>query len=203
MIFGYARVSREDQSLNLQLDALKEAGCDRIFQEKVSGVKEKRKELDLLLSYLREGDTLIVYKLDRLARSMKQLIDLVDLFKEKGIHFKSIRDSLSLDDTAVGNLMFNIFASFAQFERDLISERTKAGLEAARKRGRKGGRKPGLNKEGQEKAFKILKLYNTNCFTVDEICQTVGCARATMYKYLNWAQRNSKKASSSKPLKVA
>ena len=99
--------------------------------------------------------------------------------------------------------MFNIFGAFAQFERDLISERTKAGLEAARKRGRKGGRKPGLTKDAQVKAIKILKLYKTNCFTVSEICDTVGVARATMYKYLEWAKANSKNISSNKPTKAA
>jgi len=203
MIVGYARVSREDQNLNLQLDALEAESCEVVFSEKASGVKQDRKELTKMLFHLREGDTLIVYKLDRLARSMKHLIELVDIFKAKGIHFKSLKDNLVLDGSAVGNLMFNIFGAFAQFERDLISERTKAGLEAAKKRGRKGGRRPGMTPENKEKAFKILKLHNTNCFTVTEICNTIGCARATMYKYLAWAKKNSNKQSSNKPLKAA
>lgn len=203
MKIGYARVSKREQNLDLQLDALKEAGCDKIFFEKVSGAKVARKELDNAISHLREGDILIIYKLDRLARSMKHLTQLAEDFLEKGIQLKTLKDGLTMDNTAVGKLMFHVFAMLAQFERDLTIERTNAGLAASRRKGKKGGRKPGLTKEGQEKAAQILKLYDSGVFSVQEICNTVGCARATMYKYLKLERKRIKKMSSENPLKDA
>jgi len=155
MKVGYARVSTRDQNLDLQLEALKNSGCEEIFSEKISAVKE-RPELEKMISILRKGDIVIVWKLDRLGRSLRHLI-----FREKGVEFISLNDNI--DTTTIhGRLIFNIFASFAEFERELISERTKAGLEAARKKGRVGGRKPGLNKESQNKAYMAYALTETD-----------------------------------------
>ena len=151
MKIGYARVSTKDQNLELQTEALQKAGCEKIYKETQSAVKE-RPELQSMLNHLRQGDVVVVWKLDRLGRSLKHLIDLVTGFREKGIEFISLNDSI--DTTTVqGRLTFNIFASFAEFERELIRERTMAGLQAARERGRIGGRKKGLSPEAKRTAY--------------------------------------------------
>ena len=139
MIIGYARISTSDQNFDLQLDALKKAGCEKIFKEAVSGIKSEKKELVETLKQLRRGDTLIVWKLDRLGRSLKSLIELVNQLKDEGIYFKSLMDSIDTS-TSLGQFFFHITGSFAELERNLIRERTIAGLASARKRGRKGGR---------------------------------------------------------------
>jgi DNA invertase Pin-like site-specific DNA recombinase len=144
MKIGYARVSTEDQDTRLQLDALKREGCKRIYEEKASGSKVDRPELQKLLDAAREGDVVIVWKLDRLGRSLKDLITIVSGLKEKGIGFRSLTETIDTTSSG-GRLIFHIFASLAEFERSIISDRTKAGLAAARARGRKGGRKPKLN----------------------------------------------------------
>lgn len=150
MKIGYARVSTQDQQLHLQVDALQAIGCKDIVLEKASSSKERPK-LQELLTRLRAGDTLVVWKLDRLGRSLKDLVTLVTVFQEKGIHFVSLHDHLDTT-SAQGRLMFNLFASLAEFERDIIQERTKAGLMAARARGRQGGRPRGLSKGALSKA---------------------------------------------------
>ena len=182
MLIGYARVSTQDQNLNLQLDDLKKAGCDRIFQEKASSAKE-RPQLLKLLEAMREGDTVIVWKLDRLGRSLKELINLINDFQEKGIGFRSLNDAIDTT-TAQGRLVFNIFASLAEFERDLIRERTRAGLSAARARGRLGGKPRGLSKEAQSKAEAARTLFEKQEKTVAEIGKLLGISRATVYRYL-------------------
>jgi len=184
MRIGYARVSTKDQSLDMQLDALQEAGCDRIFKEHASGTKASRPELDKAMSHLRAGDTIVVYKLDRLGRSLPHLVTLVSDLKEKEIAFESLKDGIKLDDTAVGQMIFNIFASFAQFERDLIRERTIAGLEAARARGRRGGRPGGISKEARIKAAAAKTMYESGDFTSRQIQEQLNISSATMYKYL-------------------
>lgn len=141
MLIGYARVSTQDQQLHLQLDDLARAGCERIFQEKVSSAKV-RPQLGLLVDSLRAGDTVVVWKLDRLGRSMKELITLINEFQDKEVGFRSLNDAIDTT-TAQGRLVFNLFASLAEFERDLIRERTQAGLSAARSRGRLGGARKG------------------------------------------------------------
>ena len=146
MKIGYARVSTFDQNLNLQLDALRNSGCEQIFEEKISAVAKERPQLTILFSKLRKGDSVVVWKLDRLGRSLKDLIDLITKMKNLGVTFVSIQDGIDTS-TATGRFTFNIFASLAEFEREIISERTKAGLAAARARGRKGGRPPGFSKE--------------------------------------------------------
>lgn len=145
MIIGYARVSQEDQSLDGQLDALKDAGAERIFADKITGTMRSRPELDRLLDQLRHGDVVTVTKYDRLARSLRDLLDIVDTLQARGAGFRSLAEDIDTT-TPAGRLVFHVFASIAQFERERISERTREGLEAARKRGRVGGRPPVLTK---------------------------------------------------------
>ena len=191
MKIGYARVSTEDQNLDLQLDALNKFGCDRVFQEKVSGVSKNRKEFENMLLHLREGDTVIVWKLDRLGRSVKQLIDLMETWLKEGISFHSVSDGLTINDSAMSRMFYTIIAAFAQLERDLISERTKAGLAEARKRGRVGGRPKGLSEDARKTAERIYKLHKLDEMSVREIMDVVGVkSTSTFYKYLKyWKQR--------------
>jgi DNA invertase Pin-like site-specific DNA recombinase len=169
MIYGYARVGTEDQKLNLQLDALKNAKCDKIFKEKISAAKE-RPELEKMIGLLTKGDRVVVWKLDRLGRSLRHLIDLVKGFEEKEVKFVSIQDNIDTT-TAQGRFIFNLFASLAEFERDVIRERTHAGLSAARARGRTGGRPKGLSLEAQLKAQYAKKLYADRLLSILEICK--------------------------------
>ena len=183
MVFGYARVSTQEQELHLQLDALRAYGCAQVVEEKVSAAKD-RPALRGLLEQLRSGDTLVVWKLDRLGRSLKNLVELVTGFQAKQIHFISLHDHLDTT-SAQGRLMFNLFASLAEFERDLTRERTIAGLAAARARGRQGGRPPGLSKESQSKAEAAKTLYLQKDKTVGQIANLLGVSRATIYRYLS------------------
>ena len=169
-----------DQSTDLQIDALEQAGCSRIFMDTASGALVARPQLDAALDFLREGDTLVVWRLDRLARSLKHLMDLVALLDEKGVGFKSLQENIDTT-TPSGTLFFHLFGAFAQFERDLIRERTSAGLAAARARGRVGGRKPALS----PKQVKVARdLYAGGEHTVSEIAKIVGVSRATVYRHL-------------------
>jgi DNA invertase Pin-like site-specific DNA recombinase len=181
MKIGYARVSTQDQVLDMQLDELKIANCQQIFQEKISSGKE-RPQLMKMLDMLREGDTVVVYKLDRLGRSLKELINLLSQFEERKIAFVSLKDAIDTS-TAQGRFFLNIFASLAEFERDIIRERTKAGLSAARARGRMGGKKKGLSPEAIKKAETAVMLYRERK-TAEEIAGIIGVGRATVYRYL-------------------
>ncbi len=154
MIIGYARVSTEDQSLDGQLDALKAAGAERIFADKITGTARSRPELDRLLDQLRQGDVITVTKYDRLARSLRDLLDIVDTIQAHGAGFRSLAEDIDTT-TPAGRLVFHVFASIAQFERERISERTKEGLEAARKRGRVGGRPPALSPVQREEVKRM------------------------------------------------
>lgn len=183
MKIGYARVSTKDQSLNLQIDALKKAGCQKIYSEQISGAKSDRSQLQEMISHLREGDIVIVWKLDRLGRSLRDLVNLVSKFQESGIGFLSLQDNIDTT-TPTGKLTFHIFAALAEFERDIISSRTKAGLEAARARGRKGGRPKGLSKKAQDKARLAESLYIEKERSISEICDHLHVSKATLYKYL-------------------
>ena len=176
---GYARVSTNDQDLSLQLDALEKEGCIKIYSEKISGASEARPELQNAIAYLRAGDTLVVWRLDRLARSLKDLISLVNSLGEKGIHFKSITENIETNSIN-GRLVFHIFAALAEFERDLIRSRTQAGLEAARARGRKGGRPNLLNDQQKEKLQKLIK---DSSLTPIELQKMFGVTRSTLYRY--------------------
>lgn len=185
-IFGYARVSTLDQNLQLQQDALLKFGCDKVFFEKVSGKDLERVELKKLLAGLRENDVLVVFKLDRLARSLKDLIDLLGQLEKLKVDFVSLSDGINTS-TAVGKLMFQVVGAFAEFERNIISERTKAGLESARARGKIGGKPKGLSDSARKKAVRVKELYDEKSLTVDEICRLIKIgSKATFYKYLKF-----------------
>ncbi len=183
-LIGDARVSRTDQDLNLQIDALLKAGCQRIniYVDKVSGAREKRPGLEECLQNLQEGDTLLVWRLDRLGRSLSHLVDLVENLFKKKIGFKSLCDGHIDTTTASGELMFNIFSSLSQFERRLIQERTRAGLDAARARGRKGGRRP-LNPY-HPNVLAAKQLHQNTSLSIQDICSRLSISRPTFYRYL-------------------
>ena len=187
MKFGYARVSTQDQNLELQKDALKFFGCNQIFEEKVSGKNRDRPELKKLIQMLRNGDSVVVWKLDRLGRSLRDLIDLVAEIQSRGADFISIKDSINTQ-TATGRFTFNIFASLAEFEREIIRERTIAGLTAAKARGRSGGRPKGLPIKSLQKAHSALLLYDSQQKNVGEIAEQLGLSRATCYRYIELAR---------------
>lgn len=180
MNIGYARVSTAEQNLTLQTDALSAVGCERIFVETASGAQRDRPELQRALDYMRPGDTLVVWKLDRLARSMRQLIDTVELLQSKGMGFRSLTEMIDTT-TAGGMLVFHIFGALAEFERAIIRERTKAGLDAARARGRKGGRRPKLSKSDIRDARALLRDPEIG---VAEVAHRIGVSPATLYRYL-------------------
>jgi DNA invertase Pin-like site-specific DNA recombinase len=180
MLIGYARVSTSDQTLDLQKDALQKAGCSRIFTDTASGAKAERIGLDEALNYVRTGDTLVVWRLDRLGRSLPHLIETITGLNNRGIGFKSITESIDTT-TSGGKLVFHIFGALAEFERDIIRERTQAGLSAARARGRKGGRPKALT---SKKAQMAEALYKDKNNTIDEICRTLNISRATLYRYI-------------------
>lgn len=189
MKIGYARVSTGDQKLELQTDDLKKYGCEMIFKEKMSGKIKERPELYKMISQLRKGDVVVVWKLDRLGRSLKDLIELVFAFREKGIEFVSLKDSIDTS-TPTGRFTFNIFASLAEFEREIIRERTLAGLAAAKARGRNGGRKPGLTKEALTKAKSAKILYDSGEKTIQEIAESLNLSRATCYRYIEYMKES-------------
>jgi DNA invertase Pin-like site-specific DNA recombinase len=176
MLIGYARVSTKDQDRALQIDALKAAGCEKIFEETASGAKTDRPQLNAALDFMREGDVLVVWKLDRLSRSMKQLIDTVEMLGGKGIEFKSLTDAIDTT-TPQGRLVFGIFASLAEFERSLIRERTMAGLEAARAKGNRGGRRPIPDAQIGKAASLIAKGVS-----ISEAARLTGLSRLTLYR---------------------
>lgn len=183
-LVGYARVSTDDQDLSLQLDSLKEQGIskDLMLTDKLSGAKDDRPGLGRCLKILQPGDTLVVWRLDRLGRSMRHLVTLIETLRERGIGFRSISDGMIDTTSPSGELIFHIFSALAQFERRLIQERTKAGLAAARARGRCGGR-PRLESE-QAKVRAAKKLSGDTSITIDDICETLGISRSTYYRYL-------------------
>lgn len=179
-VYGYARVSTADQTLDLQVDALNKHGVHKVYQEKASGAKDDREELSKVLDRLDAGDTLVVYKLDRLARSTIKLIQVLDDIQKKDANLVSINDSIDTT-TAAGKALFGMLAVFAEFERNIIVERTQAGLKAARARGRKGGRPV----SDQKKIEQALKLYDAKELTVKEIEELTGVKRATLYRAIN------------------
>ena len=184
-LIGYARVSTQEQDLNLQLDALEKAGCskDKIFVDKISGSKAERPGLEKCLAAIQPGDTLLVWRLARLGRSMVHLISLIEDLRSKKIGFKSICDGAIDTTTASGELIFNIFSSLAQFERRLIQERTKAGLDAARARGRQGGRKK--VEATNPKVMMAKNMHKDHGMSIENICKTLKISRASFYRYLS------------------
>jgi DNA invertase Pin-like site-specific DNA recombinase len=183
MLIGYARVSKNEQNLDLQRDALLKAGCTEknIFTDKITGTKAERKGLDAALTHLREGDTLVVWRLDRLGRSLKHLIETVTKLQQQSISFQSITENINTS-TATGQLIFHIFGALAEFERNLVRERTIAGLESARARGRLGGR-PEVTSTSSKVAM-AKKLYEDKTNEIGEICKTLNISRATLYRYV-------------------
>jgi len=181
MIIGYARVSTIDQNLDRQLDALKENGAEKIFREKVTGKKSDRPELLRMMDQLRDGDIVIVAELTRLSRSTKDLFAIVEQIQAKGANIKSLKETWLDTTTPHGKLMFTIFAGLSQFEADLIAQRTREGLAAARARGRLGGRP----KVTSDKSSMAVKMYDSKEFTVDEICNSCHIGKTTLYRLLN------------------
>jgi DNA invertase Pin-like site-specific DNA recombinase len=183
MLIGYARVSTDEQTLVLQTDSLTKAGCERLFTDTASGAKTDRPGLEEALGYVRPGDTLVVWRLDRLGRSLRHLIDTITDLEQKGIGFKSLQESIDTT-TSGGKLIFHIFGALAEFERDLIRERTHAGLEAARARGRKGGRPRAAAFSDPYKTAMARKLYEEKQTPVGTICAMLKVSRATFYRYV-------------------
>lgn len=189
MLIGYARKSTYEQNLSLQKDALKKVGCKKILTDQITGSKEERPGLTKAMDVLRKGDTLVVWRLDRLGRSLKHLIKLIDDLEEKKIGFRSLQESIDTT-TSGGRLVFHIFGALAEFERHLIRERTHAGLAAARARGRLGGRPKVLNNKKKKLA---VKLYKEEKHTVAEIGEMLGVSRMTVYRYVNEEKEKRKK----------
>ncbi len=184
MLIGYARVSTDEQNLDLQRDALRKAGVAEkdIYTDKVTGVKAERPGLQAALSHLREGDTFVVWRLDRLGRSLKHLIETVTALKQQGVSFRSLTENIDTS-TATGNLVFQIFGALAEFERNLIKERTIAGLDAARARGRKGGR-PRRNPSSGRVAM-AKRMYQDRTISIPDILKTLNISKATLYRWVN------------------
>ncbi len=176
-VFGYARVSTEQQNLDRQLDMLQKYGVDFIYNEKMTGTKRNRPELEKLLERLTEGDTVVVESLSRLGRSTKDLIWLMETFNSKGVNLISLKESIDTT-TSTGKLLFTLMSAIAQFERDVIADRTREGLNSARARGRKGGRP----RTDSEKLRKAIKLYNTQQYSLAEIEDMTGVKRSTLYR---------------------
>lgn len=183
MLIGYARVSTDDQNLDLQRDALEQAGCQKIYEDHLSGAKAERPGLQQTLDTLRAGDVLVVWRLDRLGRSLKDLLQIVETLEDKGIELQSLQEAINTSSSG-GKLVFHLFAALAEFERNLLRERTQAGLSAARARGRKGGRPKAL---GPAKRQVAVKLYAERQHTIAQICQMMGISKPTLYSYLEEA----------------
>jgi DNA invertase Pin-like site-specific DNA recombinase len=185
MLIGYARVSTHDQTLNLQRDALEKAGCKKLFTDTASGAKVERKGLDAALAYVRKGDTLVVWRLDRLGRSLRDLIATMTKLEERGIGFKSLTENIDTT-TSGGKLIFHIFGALAEFERNLIRERTTAGLMAARARGRRGGRPKALT----ARQLGIAQDLYDKRHPIAEICRTLKISKATLYRSIKTRERD-------------
>jgi DNA invertase Pin-like site-specific DNA recombinase len=181
MLVGYARVSTHDQNIDLQKDELAKAGCQRIFCDIVSGIKSERTGLSEAINYIREGDVLVVWKLDRLGRSLKHLINIVSELEKQKIGFKSLRENIDTTSSG-GRLIFHVFGALAEFERELIKERTCAGLLAARSRGKKGGRPKIMD---AKKIAMAKTLYHDKKNSIGDICKTLKISKPTLYRYLN------------------
>lgn len=180
MLIGYARVSTDDQNLDLQRDALEKAGCEKIYADQQSGASTERLGLNGILEMARPGDTLVVWRLDRLGRSLKHLIQLMEQLDRQGIGLRSLQENIDTT-TSGGRLVFHLFGALAEFERNLIRERTRAGLSAARARGRQGGRPKRLDPKKRELA---LRLYQERQHSIAELCQLMGISKSTLYNYL-------------------
>lgn len=182
MKVGYARVSTAEQNIHTQIDLLKAEGCDKVYTDVASGIREDRQGLREMLSYLREGDVVYVYKTDRIFRSLKNMIDLVELFNQKKVLFKSLTEPAFDTTTANGKFIIQIFGAVAEFERNLIRERTKAGIEGARRRMKHLGRPKGSKQENIEKYEFVLHLYKNKDIPIDKACKQAGISKTTFYR---------------------
>ncbi len=182
MVFGYARVSTPDQNISTQIELLKEQGCDKIYTDIASGVRDDRNGLTELLSYLRKDDIVIVYKLDRIFRSLRNMIELIERFNFIGVKFKSLTEPAFDTTSANGVFIIQIFSAFAEFERNLISERTKSGLEGAKRRNKLLGRPTGASKNSLEKYQYAKHLYDNKKISIDKACNKAGISKATFYR---------------------
>lgn len=180
MIFGYARVSTDDQNLDLQIDTLMDYGIDKLFQEKITGTKRDRPQLEEMVKLLRKDDTVVIYKLDRISRSTKHLIELSEMFEELGINFISIQDNVDTS-TSMGRFFFRVMASLAELERDITVERTKSGLKAARARGKKGGRP----RKDTVLIDLALKMYDSKDYSIPQILEASKLSKTTLYRYIH------------------
>ena len=190
MKIGYARVSTGLQNLNLQEDRLNQYGCEKIFSDHISGSRSKRPGLDKAIEFARSGDTIVVWRLDRLGRNMEDLITLVNELNNRGVSFHSLEENITMDkSSSTGQLLFHLFAAFAEFERNLILERSSAGRMAARARGRYGGRPEKLNKQD----LKLLKTLYDNGTPIKTIAEQWKVSRTTIYRYLNKLERQENK----------
>ncbi len=187
MLVGYARVSKDDQKLHLQHDALQQAGCYKVYSDQLGGANADRPGLASLFEILRAGDTLVIWRLDRLGRSLKDLIHMVDQLEKRGVGLRSLQENIDTT-TSGGRLVFHLFGALAEFERNLIRERTQAGLSAARARGRLGGRPKLLDPKKQELT---LRLYRERQHSISEICTMMGISKSTLYNYLAGADNDA------------
>jgi DNA invertase Pin-like site-specific DNA recombinase len=190
MLVGYARVSTDDQNLDLQRDALTQMGCGKLYEDMESGAKAERPGLLMALEVLRDGDTLVVWRLDRLGRSLKDLIALVEKLETRGIALQSLQENIDTRSSG-GKLVFHLFGALAEFERNLIRERTQAGLSAARARGRTGGRPKALD---ANKRLLAIRLYHERQHSIDELCRMMGISKPTLYSYLAEADASALRA---------
>lgn len=188
MTIGYARISTHEQSLDLQKDALEKASCEKIIVDRASGKNTQRPGLQTIKTILRQGDFLVVWRLDRLGRSLKDLMEWMAYLEQKGVGFISLQEAINTE-TPSGKLFFHIFGALAEFERNLILERTHAGLAAARARGRKGGRPPTLSLERQQMVY---ELYQSRKHPIKELCAMFGISKPTLYKYVRTAAQKTK-----------
>ena len=188
MLIGYCRVSTSDQNLSLQKDELKKFGCSKIYEDVASGSKSERVGLEAAIDFAREGDTIVIWKLDLLGRSLRDLIEIVNRLEQSGVSFVCITQNIDTR-TPGGKLFFHIFGALAEYERELIRERTKAGLTAARARGRKGGRKPAMTEEQIEQARAMM---DNPKLKIKSIIKTLGISKATLYKYVPMGKSVSK-----------
>lgn len=182
MLIGYARVSTKDQNVEVQIQLLKKQGCDKVFSDVASGVNDNRPGLQELLSFARSGDIVLVYKTDRIFRSLKNMVNLIDTFNENNIQFKSITEPQFDTTSSNGRLFLQIFSAIAEFERNLISERTKTGLEGARIRKKLLGRPKGHKKESLDKYLYANHLYTNQNLTIDEACSKASISKTTFYR---------------------
>jgi len=187
MIIGYVRVSRNEQNLELQIDALRKIGCEQIFHEKIGGTEKERPQYLKMIDTLRKGDVVTVWRIDRLGRTTLELIKLMVEFREKGVEFKSIVEGIDTS-TSMGRIWYMLSSIFAENEREIIRERTKAGLASARARGKIGGRPKGLTENAKKIATSAATLYNANKLSTGEICEMLNIgSRTTLYRYLRYA----------------